>query len=58
MLENVFLPELRYIAVVKNCYFQQDGATTRYARKVRDCLNQLCPNKGIGRRGPLEWAAC
>ena len=51
-----FLPELRNNASVENCYFQQDGASSHYARKVGDYLNQLFPDRWIGRRSPLEWA--
>ena len=56
MLQKFFLPELRNNASVENCYFQQDGAPAHYARKVRDYLNQLFPDRWIGHRGPLEWA--
>jgi len=57
MLQKFFLPELENNALVENCYFQQDGAPVHYARKVRDYLNQVFPDRWIGRRGPLEWAA-
>ena len=57
MLQKFFLPELGNNALVENCYFQQDGAPAHYARKVRDYLNQVFPDRWIGRRGPLEWAA-
>ena len=57
MLQKFFLPEQRNNASVENCYFQQDGAPAHYARKVRDYLDQFFPDRWIGRRGPLEWAA-
>ena len=41
----------------QNCYFRQDRAPAHYARKVRDYLNQLFPNRWIGRRSLLKWAA-
>ena len=53
-----FLPELKNNASVKNCYFQQDGAPAHYTRKDKDYLNQLFPDRWIGCRGPLKWAAC
>ena len=58
MLQKFFLPELRNNASAENCYFQQDGAPAHYARKVRDYLTQLFPNRWIGHRGNLECAAC
>ena len=57
MLQKFFLPELENNALVENCYFQQDGAPAHYARKVRDYLNHVFPDRWIGHRGPLEWAA-
>jgi len=57
MLQKFLLPELENNALVENCYFQQDGAPAHYTRKVRDYLNQVFPDRWIGRRGPLEWAA-
>ena len=54
MFENFFLPKLIINASHKNCYFQQNGTPAHYAGRVRDCLNQLFPNKQIERRGPLE----
>ena len=52
-----FLPELRNNASIENCHFQQHGAPAHYATKVRGYLNQLFPDRWIGRRGSLKWAA-
>ena len=52
-----FLPELRNNASVENCCFQRNGASAHYAKKFKDHLNQLLPDRWIGHRGPLEWAA-
>lgn len=38
-------------------WFQQDGAPPHYARHVREYLNNIFPNRWIGRRGFLEWPA-
>ena len=57
MLQKFFLPDLRNNASVENCYVQQDGAPSHYAKKVKDYLNQLFLDRWIGRRGPLKWAA-
>lgn len=36
-------------------YFQQDGAPPHYVLPVREWLNDVFPNRWIGRRGPIEW---
>ena len=38
-------------------WFQQDGAPAHYARQVREYLDDVFPNRWIGRRGFLEWPA-
>lgn len=40
-----------------NVWFQQDGATPHYALMVRTYLDEIFPNKWIGRRGTIEWPA-
>jgi hypothetical protein len=39
----------------ENLWYQQDGAPPHYAAVVRHYINQVFPNKWIGRRGPVEW---
>ncbi|KAJ8952997.1 hypothetical protein NQ318_015357, partial [Aromia moschata] len=36
-------------------FFQQDGASPDYAAPVRAYLDEVFPNRWIGRRGPIEW---
>jgi len=38
-----------------NVWLQQDGAPPHYAAAVRAYLNQVFPNRWIGRRGAIEW---
>ena len=38
-------------------WFQQDGAPPHYQINVRQYLNQIFPNRWIGRRGSMEWPA-
>lgn len=38
-----------------NIWFQQDGAPPHYAADVRAYLNEIFPNRWIGRRGAIEW---
>ncbi|KZC06780.1 hypothetical protein WN55_07912 [Dufourea novaeangliae] len=37
-------------------WLQHDGCPTHYARRVRDALNKLYPNKWIGRGGFISWS--
>lgn len=39
----------------KQLWFQQDGAPPHYALPVRTYLDDIFPQKWIGRRGFLEW---
>lgn len=36
-------------------WFQQDGAPPHYKRSVRDYLDEVFPERWIGRRGAIEW---
>lgn len=36
-------------------YFQQDGAPPHFSLEVRAYLDELLPERWIGRRGPVEW---
>lgn len=38
-------------------WFQQDGAPPHYQINVRQYLNEIFPNRWIGRRGSMEWPA-
>lgn len=38
-------------------WFQQDGAPPHFAQIVRTYLNDVFPNRWIGRRGFIEWPA-
>lgn len=39
----------------RQIWFQQDGAPPHFGRRVRQYLNEVFPNKWIGRGGPVEW---
>lgn len=39
----------------ESLWYQQDGAAPHYAVGVREYLNQVFPNRWIGRRGTVEW---
>lgn len=36
-------------------WYQQDGAPPHYAAYIRNYLDEVFPNKWIGRRGHIEW---
>ena len=38
-------------------FFMHDGAPAHYARSVREFLDEAFPNRSIGRRGWVDWAA-
>jgi hypothetical protein len=40
-----------------NVWYQQDGAPPHYSLRVREYLDEVFPNRWIGRRGPMEWPA-
>ena len=49
MLENVPLQ------VRQRLWFQHDGAPAHFALDVREYLNNVFPNRWIGRGGPVQW---
>ena len=49
MLENAPL-QVRH-----RLWFQHDGASAHFALDVREYLNNVFPNRWIGRGGPLQW---
>jgi transposase len=57
MLQTCFVPNIRDLLMEKDeeIMFQQDGASAHYADIVKEYLNQIFPEKWIGRGGPIEW---
>ena len=49
MLENVPLQ------VRQRLWFQHGGAPAHFALNVREYLNNVFPNRWIGRGGPVQW---
>ena len=49
MLENIPLQ------VRQRSWFQHDGAPAHFALDVREYLNNVFPNRWIGRGGPVQW---
>lgn len=57
MLQNFFWPAIQRKRIASKVMFQQDGAAAHYSTIVREWLNERLPERWIGRRGPVEWAA-
>lgn len=57
MLQNFFWPAVQKKRIASKIMFQQDGAPPHYSLMARNWLNKHLPDRWIGRRGPLEWAA-
>lgn len=62
LLRDELVPHLRHQFPTANqnefdnrIWYQQDGAPAHYALPVRNYLDQIFPNRWIGRRGALEW---
>ena len=57
MLDTFFWPIIQRKRQASKIFFQQDGAPAHYSLMARNWLNERLPNRWIGRRGPIEWAA-
>ncbi|EZA55737.1 hypothetical protein X777_04156 [Ooceraea biroi] len=38
-------------------WYQHDGCSAHYGHRVRAMLNEIFPNRWIGRGGPISWPA-
>lgn len=64
-LNNFLVPTLKRLfpdndnpdQIDRNIWYQQDGAPPHFAVEVRAYLNEVFPNRWIGRRGAIEWPA-
>lgn len=56
LLEEQIIPScLALFPNNNNLWFQQDGAPPHYQLNVRMYLDEMFPNRWIGRRGSVEW---
>lgn len=57
MLRKQIVPAIRDIANrnMNEVYFQQNAAPPQYGVNVRQYLNEVVPDRWIGRRGHIEW---
>jgi hypothetical protein len=56
MLSTFFVEELP-LSLLREGFFQQDGAPAHFARPVKAFLNDNFPGRWIGRGGPVDWPA-
>lgn len=56
-LRNLFPSRRNPGGFDESLWFQQDGAPPHYAVDVRMYVDEIFPNRWIGRRGPTEWPA-
>lgn len=57
MLRTQIVPAIQLLSndQMEEVYFQQDGAPPHYSRSVRQYLDEVFPDRWIGRRGAIEW---
>jgi transposase len=55
LLQQFVIPSIRIDFEDEEFFFQQDGAPPHYHRDVRSFLDELLPNRWIGRRGFVEY---
>lgn len=56
-IANLFPHQINHRLPNDDIYFQQDGAPAHYGQNVRGYLDQIFPQRWIGRRGHIEWPA-
>lgn len=62
LLQTEIVPAIRNAAKAQNfdmmdVYFQQDGAPAHFSLTVRNYLNNVFPQRWIGRGGSIHWPA-
>lgn len=55
LIRDKFIPTLQDEGIYQNCHFQQDGAPAHTAIATRDLLNEVFPNKWVGKYGPTPY---
>ena len=53
LLQFYVIPQLEHLQ--PNILFQQDGAPPHWSLDVREYLDNVFPNRWIGRDGPISW---
>lgn len=55
LLRQSVMPRIREAFGDEEFYFQQDGAPPHYHRDVTSYLDEILPNRWVGRRGSVEY---
>lgn len=55
LLRERIVPALNRLFLADVIWYQQDGAPPHYGIAVREYLNEVFPQRWIGRRGHIEW---
>ena len=55
MLRTEFVPALEAKGILRASHFQQDGAPAHTAIATRQFLNDVFPDRWIGKHGPVSW---
>lgn len=57
MLRTNFVPALEQRRLLYSSHFQQDGAPAHTAIVTRNYLNNVFPDRWVGKFGPIAWPA-
>lgn len=57
MLRTQLVPRLHELGILYSAHFQQDGAPAHTAHITREYLNEIFPNRWVGKFGPIGWPA-
>lgn len=55
MLRTQFIPALQHLRLLYSAHFQQDGAPAHTAIVTRRYLNDVFPDRWVGKFGPIAW---
>jgi len=55
MLKDNFQPAIADLYDLDDFWYQHDGAPAHYSRIACEYLDEMFPDRWIGRRGPIEW---
>ena len=55
MLQEEFIPAIEERGIVNSAHFQQDGAPAHTAHETRNFLNNMFPDRWVGKFGPVSW---
>ncbi|CAF4694672.1 unnamed protein product [Rotaria sp. Silwood2] len=55
MLKDYFEPAVADWSDLNDFWYQHDGAPAHYSRIAREYLDEMFPDRWMGRRDPIEW---